>query len=82
MFDHRFAGLLTLAACFSTLLELRVVGERFARFGALVATLCTAFGHQSGEWTAPRTNLSATDTTGRTVLTGHQARQIFLFAIG
>lgn len=79
---HCFAGLLTLAAFVSTLLEFGIIRERFAGFCTLGATLCTAIGHQSREWTAPRTDLSAADATGRTVLTAHQTRQVFLLAFG
>ena len=74
---NRLARLLALAAFFCTRLHVAIIGERLARLGALVATLRTAIGHQTGLRSTPRTNLGAGGTTGRTVLTVQQASQVF-----
>ena len=45
MLDHHLARLLTLAAFRGTGLQMLIVGERLARFGALVAGFRTAIRH-------------------------------------
>ena len=48
----------------------------------MVAALRTAIGHHSRKRPATRTDLGTGGTAGRTVPTVHQARQVFLLAIG
>lgn len=48
----------------------------------MVATLRTAISHHGGKRPTTCTDLGTGGTTGRTVPTVHQARQVFLLAIG
>ena len=77
-----FAHLLALAAFLGTRLHVLIIRERFARLGTMVATLRTAIGHHCGKRPATRTDLGTGGTAGCTVPTVHQARQVFLLAIG
>jgi hypothetical protein len=74
--------LLALAAFLGTRLHVLIIRERFARLGTMVGTHRTAIGHHGGKRTATRTDLGTGGTTRRTVSTVHQARQVFLLAIG
>lgn len=76
------ALLLALATFLGTRLAVLIIGERFARLGTMVATLRTAIGHHGGKRPATRTDLGTGGTAGRTVPAVHQARQVFLLAIG
>lgn len=82
LLGNRLARLLALAAFLGTRLHVLIIGERFARFGTMIAALGTAIGHHGGQRPATRTDLRTGGTAGRTVPTVHQARQVFLLAIG
>lgn len=82
LLGNRLARLLTLAAFLRTRLHVLVIGKRFARLGTMVATLRTAIGHHCGKRPAACTDLGTRGTASRTVPTVHQARQVFLLAIG
>lgn len=82
LLGNRLARLLALAAFLGTRLHVRIIWECLARLGTMVATLRTAIGHHCGKRPATRTNLGTGSTAGCTVPTVHQARQMFLLAVG
>jgi hypothetical protein len=82
LLGNRLARLLALAAFDSTCLAVGIIRKRFARLGTMVAALRTALGHHGGKRPATRTDLGTGGTAGRTVPAVHQARQVFLLAIG
>ena len=77
---HRLTRLLAFAAFLGTRLHVLVVGKLLARRATQVAGFRTALADQDGIRPTSRHDLGGGGTDSRTVLTGHQGRQVFLRA--